>query len=74
MIADPQVPHREMVASVAGLGPVLTIGSPIKLDGAPGQPVRPAPALGEHTDEVLTKLAGCAPERLDDLRARKVIG
>ena len=32
-----------------------------------------APALGEHTDEVVGVLAGSARERLDDRRARKVI-
>jgi len=75
VVADPQVRHRGMVASVPHpeLGPRPTLGAPAKVDGALGVPMRAAPGLGEHTDEVLAALAGCGPEGLEDLRARKVI-
>lgn len=34
----------------------------------------PAPLLGEHTDDVLTRLAGLSPDELAALRAEQVIG
>jgi alpha-methylacyl-CoA racemase len=46
---------REMVVEVdqPGIGPVRLLGNPIKLGRTPGDPTRPAPAFGEHTDQVL---------------------
>jgi crotonobetainyl-CoA:carnitine CoA-transferase CaiB-like acyl-CoA transferase len=46
---------REMVVEVdqPELGPVRLLGNPIKLSRTPGDPTRPAPAFGEHTEEVL---------------------
>jgi hypothetical protein len=34
---------------------------------------RPAPLLGQHNDEVLSELLGYSREKIDDLRAWKVI-
>jgi crotonobetainyl-CoA:carnitine CoA-transferase CaiB-like acyl-CoA transferase len=36
-----------------GAGRVEGLGFPVKLSATPGAVRRPAPALGEHTDEVL---------------------
>jgi len=36
-----------------GLGSILTAGSPLRFSAAAPVPPRPAPALGEHTEEVL---------------------
>jgi 2-methylfumaryl-CoA isomerase len=36
-----------------GLGRFLTAGSPLRFGAASPLPARPAPELGEHTDEVL---------------------
>jgi crotonobetainyl-CoA:carnitine CoA-transferase CaiB-like acyl-CoA transferase len=46
---------REMVVEVEQpeLGPVRLLGNPIKLSRTPGDPTRPAPAFGEHTEAVL---------------------
>jgi alpha-methylacyl-CoA racemase len=46
---------REMVVEVEQpeLGPVRLLGHPIKLSRTPADPTRPAPALGEHTEQVL---------------------
>jgi formyl-CoA transferase len=49
--------------------PVKLLGTPIKLSRTPARPERmPAPALGEHTDEVL-RAAGFSSEDISALRA-----
>jgi crotonobetainyl-CoA:carnitine CoA-transferase CaiB-like acyl-CoA transferase len=55
MQADPQTRARAMVTAVphSRLGPVETIGLPVKLSATPGGPRSGAPLLGEHTREVL---------------------
>jgi crotonobetainyl-CoA:carnitine CoA-transferase CaiB-like acyl-CoA transferase len=68
-VADPQVRHRGMVAEVDGrtVGP----GPTIRLEEGGGA-MRPAPALGEHTDEVLAE-AGLSREEIADLRDRSIV-
>jgi alpha-methylacyl-CoA racemase len=46
---------REMVVEMdqPGIGPVRLLGHPVKMSGTPADPTRPAPALGEHTEDVL---------------------
>ena len=52
---DPQTRAREMVTTVqhATLGPVETIGLPVKFSRTPGQVRTGAPLYGQHTREVL---------------------
>ena len=38
-----------------GLGTVRQLGAPVKMSRTPGDPTRPAPAFGEHTEEVLAR-------------------
>jgi crotonobetainyl-CoA:carnitine CoA-transferase CaiB-like acyl-CoA transferase len=52
--------------------PVRSIASPIAVDGSPPAAVRPAPAIGEHTDEVLAAL-GYDDAARRSLRARGAI-
>jgi crotonobetainyl-CoA:carnitine CoA-transferase CaiB-like acyl-CoA transferase len=49
---------REMVVEVSQpqIGPVRLLGAPVKFSRTPAHPVRPAPAFGEHTDEVLREV------------------
>lgn len=67
----------ELTRAVTTDGEVLsdlaTIGMPIKLTNAPGSVGRPAPLLGQHTDEVLSRVAGFDAERLAGLRAAGAI-
>jgi crotonobetainyl-CoA:carnitine CoA-transferase CaiB-like acyl-CoA transferase len=63
-LASKLVREREMVVELEqpGLGPVRLLGLPIKLSRTPGDPTRPAPALGEHTEEVLREAGFDADE------------
>jgi len=56
-----------------GIGRYPMPGLPLDFAAAPRQPTRPAPRLGEHTDEVLAALLGLDKTRLADLRARSII-
>ncbi len=55
MQADPQVQARQMVVEVehAKLGPVKTLGLPVKFAATPGGVRTGAPVYGQHTREVL---------------------
>ena len=55
---------REMVVRIdqPGTDGVQLLGVPVKLSRTPGAPAGPGPALGEHTDEVLTALGYSAAD------------
>ena len=55
--ADPQVLARDMLVEVSHerLGPVKTLGHPIKFSETPGAVAMSAPILGQHTREVLAE-------------------
>lgn len=67
---EPQVKARNMLVTIPHpLQPdFVTVGSPIKLSGTPVEYLRPAPMLGEHTDEVLKRQLGLDDERLAQLK------
>ncbi|MGE5409226.1 MAG: CaiB/BaiF CoA transferase family protein [Syntrophothermus sp.] len=56
---------REMVVELEqpAIGPIRQLGVPVKLSRTPGDPSRPAPAFGEHTEEVLRD-AGYSAEQV----------
>jgi crotonobetainyl-CoA:carnitine CoA-transferase CaiB-like acyl-CoA transferase len=66
VFADPQVQHRAMVTKLdapwAAEGAVATIRTPIHFSGAKLKLERPAPRLGDHTEEVYKEL-GLMPSR-----------
>jgi len=72
---DPQVQARGMVVEVLHptAGPIRLVGSPLKLADTPPEVRLPPPTLGQHTEEVLREVLRLAPERIAELRARKVI-
>ncbi len=74
VFADPQVRHLAMARSVKhkSLGEIDLVAQPVTLERTPSRMDRTAPALGEHTDEVLHGL-GYEEERIADLRSRQVI-
>jgi crotonobetainyl-CoA:carnitine CoA-transferase CaiB-like acyl-CoA transferase len=56
-LADPQTAAREMVVEVEHptLGPVKTLGLPIKFSGTPGEVRTAAPLYGEHSRAILAE-------------------
>jgi crotonobetainyl-CoA:carnitine CoA-transferase CaiB-like acyl-CoA transferase len=55
-------------------GQVDLVGNPIRIDGQRLAAETPPPALGEHSEEVLSQLLGLDEETLAGLRERGVIG
>jgi crotonobetainyl-CoA:carnitine CoA-transferase CaiB-like acyl-CoA transferase len=74
VFADPHVRHREMAVEVdhPRAGRTRVLGIPVKLSATPGDVRRPAPTLGQHTEEVLKEL-GYDEAAIADLRARKIV-
>jgi formyl-CoA transferase/CoA:oxalate CoA-transferase len=70
-LSDPQLLAREMIAVVdhPALGPLRTLGVPVKLAGTPGAIRTPPPALGEHTAAVLRSDLGLTTAEIDALAA-----
>jgi alpha-methylacyl-CoA racemase len=62
--------ERDMVVELdqPEIGPVRLLGMPVKFSRTPGDATKPAPALGEHTEEVMRE-AGIDGETLDALLA-----
>jgi crotonobetainyl-CoA:carnitine CoA-transferase CaiB-like acyl-CoA transferase len=60
VFADPQVIHRGMqvklASAAAKAGEIPGVRTPIMLDGRPMASERPAPRLGEHTEEILREI------------------
>jgi crotonobetainyl-CoA:carnitine CoA-transferase CaiB-like acyl-CoA transferase len=75
VLDDPHTLARGMVTDVEHpvAGTVKTLGSPVKLSKSRLSSIRPAPLLGQHTDEVLGQF-GLEPDRIAGLRERGVVG
>ena len=69
-LTTPQALAREMTVDVEHptLGPLRTLGTPIKMSETPLNPRRRGPMLGEHTDEVL-EAAGYSGNEIEQLRS-----
>jgi 2-methylfumaryl-CoA isomerase len=48
-------------------------GSPLNFDGFERPPVRPAPVLGQHTDEILADVLGLASGEIGRLHDAGVV-
>jgi crotonobetainyl-CoA:carnitine CoA-transferase CaiB-like acyl-CoA transferase len=68
VVEDPHTLARAMVVELEHPveGTVRALGMPLKLSETPGEIRRPAPLLGEHTEEVLRE-AGLAAEEIAEL-------
>ena len=69
-LADPQTIAREMVVEVehSTVGPVKTLGLPVKFSQTPGSVRRGAPVYGEHTRDILRD-HGFGDEEIAELEA-----
>jgi len=74
VFADPHVRQRDMVVEVdhPQAGRTRVLGIPYKLSATPGGIRRPAPRLGQHTDEVLREL-GYDEAAIRKLHARSIV-
>ena len=72
VFADPQVLYREMVVDLPHAADprvnVSQIASPLKLSQTPVSYRRSAPALGQHTEEVLREVLGLSDDEIADLK------
>ena len=75
IFADPHYAARENIfrLPVAGLGAIMVPNVVPKLSATPGSVETAGPALGAHTDEILSELLGFDARRLDALRRRGAI-
>jgi crotonobetainyl-CoA:carnitine CoA-transferase CaiB-like acyl-CoA transferase len=71
---DPHVQAREMLIDLEdpALGVLHNIGIPVKLSATPGRIRCRAPALGEHSREILVE-AGFSEKEVEALVAREVV-
>lgn len=72
---DPHTFARDMVRTIPhpSAGEIKLVGIPFRLNGTPATIRRAPPLLGEHTEEVLSKELGLSKQRVNALRADKVV-
>lgn len=72
---DPHIKARNMLVEIDQpcMGRMKIAGSPFHLSETPGGVYRPAPLLGEHTEEVLVSLLKMSPAEIERLRKEGVI-
>ncbi|MFT4256926.1 MAG: CoA transferase [Pseudoxanthomonas sp.] len=69
---SPENPMFSIVQQ-AGVGPVLAPGIPLAFQKSPRGPARPAPRLGEHTEQVLCDLVGLSSVEFARLHDRGIV-
>ena len=72
---SPHLKARGMTVTLAHpkAGPITVMGVPIRLWGTPGAASAPPPLLGQHTEEILTRLLRMPRARVERLRAAGAI-
>jgi crotonobetainyl-CoA:carnitine CoA-transferase CaiB-like acyl-CoA transferase len=75
VVADPHVRARGSLVEVEDpeLGPLTLVGPIARLEGTPASIRSTGPALGAHTDEVLSEELGLDREELAELRSAGII-
>jgi crotonobetainyl-CoA:carnitine CoA-transferase CaiB-like acyl-CoA transferase len=73
IFSDPHIQERGNLVEIdTEVGPVTVMGVLPRLSETPGELKSPGPKLGEHTDEILTKM-GLSDDEIIKLRAAQVI-
>jgi CoA:oxalate CoA-transferase len=74
-LADPQTLSRNMVVEIEyeNNKKLKILGNPIKMSEIEEESFKRPPYLGEHTDEILSKLLNYSPEQIKELRIKKVV-
>lgn len=75
-LRSPEARYRKMVSRIPHphVGWLPNIASPIRFSGTPMADPRPAPSVGEHSDEILRETMGYDDARIAALRAAGVLG
>lgn len=76
LVEDPRCSEANpMFAEIEqpGIGRYLMPGSPLSFSGFPREKARPAPILGQHTDEILSGILGMSDAQIGQLRDKKVV-
>ncbi len=76
LAADPRVSDANPVfeaVQTAGVGRHLAAGTPVRLAGQQRGATRPAPLLGQHTDEILMEVLGLGSGTVGELHDRGVV-
>ena len=73
LLVRERVRRRQLDVDHPTLGPLRTLGTPIKMSATPLDPKRRGPMLGEHTDEVLAE-AGFSNDEIEQLRSSGAVG
>lgn len=73
---DPDFQERGFIykMDVEGASPIPQVNTGFQVDGAPNSPRRRPPKLGADTDNILKERLGYDAEKIDRLRAEKIIG
>lgn len=56
-----------------GIGEYLVPAQPLEFSAMPRETVRPAPRLGEHTDEILSEILGLGDEAIGSLHDKGIV-
>ncbi len=72
---DAQIAARGMLTDIVqpGAGTFWVAGSPVRIDNEPPAAPKPAPALGEHTEQVLKDMLGMDQGGIEELRRGGII-
>lgn len=75
-LQSPEALARQSVVTAPSdtLGTVRMVASPLRLSATPVVPPIAAPALGEHTRQVLSGVLGLSETKIDQLRAQGIVG
>ncbi|HLT97078.1 MAG TPA: CoA transferase [Acidimicrobiia bacterium] len=75
-LEDPHTLARDLIVETdhPRFGTVRSLASPVRVDTTEEATHRRAPARGEHTDEILSRLLGYDQERIDRLREAGAFG